>query len=80
MEHVDLTGKTVVIVGANIGLGFEIAKHFALMDMGSRVPQPSSAQMYQLPPWLTLLTVMTIPHVGMTDSQPRLNYIWPNTL
>ena len=32
VEHVDLTGKTVVIIGANIGLGFEAAKHFASMN------------------------------------------------
>jgi retinol dehydrogenase 12 len=32
VEHVDLTGKTVVIIGANVGLGFEAAKHFASMN------------------------------------------------
>ena len=30
--HVDLNGKTVVVVGANVGLGFETAKHFAKMN------------------------------------------------
>ena len=27
----DLTGKTVMVIGANIGLGFEATKHFASM-------------------------------------------------
>jgi len=30
----DLTGKTVIVLGANIGLGFETAKHFATMNPG----------------------------------------------
>ena len=32
VEHVDLTGKTVVVIGSNVGLGFETAKHFASMN------------------------------------------------
>jgi len=28
----DLSGKTVVVVGANVDLGFEAAKHFATMN------------------------------------------------
>ena len=32
VEHVDLTGKTVIVIGANAGLGFEAAKHFASMN------------------------------------------------
>lgn len=30
----DLTGKTVLVVGANAGLGFEASKHFASMNPG----------------------------------------------
>ena len=32
VEHEDLSGKTVVVIGANIGLGFEAVKHFARMN------------------------------------------------
>ena len=32
VEHEDLSGKTVVVIGANIGLGFEASKHFAQMN------------------------------------------------
>jgi NAD(P)-dependent dehydrogenase (short-subunit alcohol dehydrogenase family) len=34
---VDLSGKTVLVVGANAGLGFEAAKHFASMNPGRLV-------------------------------------------
>lgn len=29
--YADITGKTVVIIGGNAGIGFETAKHFARM-------------------------------------------------
>ncbi|KAG6918156.1 hypothetical protein DXG01_016141 [Tephrocybe rancida] len=34
VSKADLTGKTVVVVGANTGLGLEACKHFALMNAG----------------------------------------------
>ncbi|KAG6836569.1 hypothetical protein H0H93_006673 [Arthromyces matolae] len=32
VEKRDLTGKTVMVIGANTGIGFETSKHFALMS------------------------------------------------
>jgi FlaA1/EpsC-like NDP-sugar epimerase len=32
--HTDLNNKTVVVVGANTGLGFQAAEHFARMNAG----------------------------------------------
>ncbi|KAI0273677.1 hypothetical protein BC834DRAFT_855024 [Gloeopeniophorella convolvens] len=37
VEHTDLSGKIVLVVGANVGLGFEAAKHFARMNPGKLV-------------------------------------------
>ncbi|KAJ7162286.1 hypothetical protein C8R46DRAFT_955254 [Mycena filopes] len=34
VAEADLTGKTVVVLGANVGLGFEAVKHFAAMKPG----------------------------------------------
>ena len=33
----DLTGRTVIVTGANSGLGFEAAKHFARMNPGKLI-------------------------------------------
>ncbi|KAJ7663843.1 hypothetical protein DFH06DRAFT_1128222 [Mycena polygramma] len=33
----DLTGKTVIVLGANTGLGFEATKHFASMNAGGLI-------------------------------------------
>ena len=32
VEKGDLTGKTVIVIGANTGIGYETAKHFATMN------------------------------------------------
>ncbi|KAG6918164.1 hypothetical protein DXG01_016149 [Tephrocybe rancida] len=34
VSKADLIGKTVILIGANTGLGFEACKHFALMNAG----------------------------------------------
>lgn len=30
----DLKGKTIIVIGANTGIGFEAAQHLARMDVG----------------------------------------------
>lgn len=37
VAHADLTGKVVVVIGANVGLGFEASKHFARMNPGKLI-------------------------------------------
>ena len=48
VEKVNLTGKVVVIIGANTGIGFEASKHFARMNparliLGCRNPAKGNA-------------------------------------
>ncbi|KAI0035676.1 hypothetical protein K488DRAFT_42762 [Vararia minispora EC-137] len=44
IEPQDLSGRTVVVVGANVGLGLEAAKHFARMEPGKLVVVCRSTQ------------------------------------
>ena len=37
VAQADLTGKTVIVTGANSGIGFEAAKHFARMNPGKLI-------------------------------------------
>lgn len=37
VAHADLTGKTVIVTGANNGIGFEATKHFARMNPGKLI-------------------------------------------
>ncbi|KUJ08352.1 short-chain dehydrogenase/reductase [Mollisia scopiformis] len=37
IPHVDLTGQTIVITGANTGLGFEAAKHFYKLNVSKLI-------------------------------------------
>ena len=61
VEHVDLTGKTVVVIGANVGLGFEAAKHFASMNpkrlvLGCRNQEKGQAALRGKRPLASILT------------------------
>lgn len=37
VEKMDLSDKVVIVLGANTGLGFEAAKHFATMNPGKLI-------------------------------------------
>lgn len=37
LEKQDLSSQTVLVVGANVGLGLEAAKHFARMEPGKLI-------------------------------------------
>jgi len=44
VQYGDLTGKTVLVVGANGGIGFEASKHFAKMKPGRLILACRSAE------------------------------------
>uniref|UniRef100_D8Q4Z8 Uncharacterized protein n=1 Tax=Schizophyllum commune (strain H4-8 / FGSC 9210) TaxID=578458 RepID=D8Q4Z8_SCHCM len=53
VTHKDLTGQIVVVIGANVGLGYEAAKHFATMGaarviMGCRSNERGTAAVERL--------------------------------
>lgn len=59
VEHVDLTGKTVVVIGANVGLGLAAAKHFASMNpkrlvLGCRSQEKGQAALQGMRPTFRL--------------------------
>ena len=57
--HKDLSGKTVVVIGANVGLGYEASKHFAKMGaakviMACRSKERGSAAVERASPFPSL--------------------------
>lgn len=38
LAKADLSGQTVMVIGANINVGFEVAKHFAAMGPEKLIP------------------------------------------
>ena len=58
--HADIKGQTIVVTGANAGLGFEAAKHFALQKPGRlilacRSEEKGTAAVARKPPMLFYL-------------------------
>lgn len=68
---VDLTGKTVMVVGANTGLGFEASKHFARMNparlvLTARSPSKGRAAVERrFIPSRKQITITLKPHLGI---------------
>jgi NAD(P)-dependent dehydrogenase (short-subunit alcohol dehydrogenase family) len=87
VEHVDLTGKTVVVIGANVGLGFEAAKHFASMNpkrlvLGCRSQEKGQAALQGKRPtfrpgffcvrFLQLSSPVAVEATGFKNAEPGL--------
>lgn len=63
----DLEGKTIIVTGANIGIGYETAKHFAKMNAGKIIlacrdqkrGEAAVQSAFTLSAWFSAVSLMT---------------------